>query len=339
VIRPATAGGANGLIMRKSLWLAALILVGSLPLAARAADAQAADAPAADAPAANSAPVAAAPEYTQTGADTCLKCHSEPAVTGIFRTKHAVGADARTPFAQEQCESCHGPGAEHSKKLHVGDPRPPMPLFAAGSKASVAKQNGTCLACHQSGHRIGWQGSVHQREDVACVSCHRLHAEHDPVTVVAEQPVVCYQCHQKVRADFEKFSAHPVRDGDMACTSCHAPHDALYPALLTRPTLNQTCYTCHAEKRGPFLWEHAPVAEDCSNCHTPHGSVNPALLLSRPPLLCQQCHSQADHPSMAATGAGLARGQASSFLLAGSCTNCHSQVHGSNAPSGADLNR
>ena len=114
---------------------------------------------------------------------------------------------------------------------------------------------------------------------------------------------------------------------------------ALYPALLTRPTLNQTCYTCHAEKRGPFLWEHAPVAEDCSNCHTPHGSVNPALLLSRPPLLCQQCHSQADHPSMAATGAGLARGQASSFLLAGSCTNCHSQVHGSNAPSGADLNR
>jgi len=113
VIRPATAGGANGLIMRKSLWLAALVVVGSLPLAARAADAPAADTPAADAPAVAAPPAAAVPEYTQTGADTCIKCHSEPAVMGIFKTKHAVGADARTPFAQEQCESCHGPGAEH----------------------------------------------------------------------------------------------------------------------------------------------------------------------------------------------------------------------------------
>ena len=39
--------------------------------------------------------------------------------------------------------------------------------------------------------------------------------------------------------------------------------------------LNDTCYDCHAEFRGPYLWEHAPVPEDCSNCHDPHGSNHP----------------------------------------------------------------
>ena len=214
-----------------------------------------------------------------------------------------------------------------------------MPRFAKGSPATAAQMNDTCLNCHQGSHLFGWQGSVHQREDVACVSCHKIHAEHDPVTVVAEQPAVCYQCHKKERADFEKFSAHPLRDGDMACSSCHAPHDSAFPALLIHATINQTCTSCHAAMRGPFLWEHPPVAEDCSNCHVPHGSVNPSLLVSRPPLLCQQCHAADDHPSFAFTGAGVAGHNPSGFLVGGSCLNCHSHVHGSNAPSGADLNR
>jgi DmsE family decaheme c-type cytochrome len=99
--------------------------------------------------------------------------------------------------------------------------------------------------------------------------------------------------------------------------------------------VNQTCFTCHADKRGPLLWEHAPVAEDCTLCHSSHGSVRTALLNKTPPLLCQQCHSVAGHPSVART----AGGGASIFLLAGSCTNCHSQVHGSNHPAGSKLMR
>jgi DmsE family decaheme c-type cytochrome len=78
--------------------------------------------------------------------------------------------------------------------------------------------------------------------------------------------------------------------------------------MLSKPTVNQTCYSCHAEKRGPVLWEHAPVAEDCALCHSPHGSVRQALLVKTPPLLCQQCHSAAGHPSVART-AGPAGGR------------------------------
>ena len=128
----------------------------------------------------------------------------------------------------------------------------------------------------------------------------------------------------------------------MGCSDCHSPHGSNTVAMLNKPTLNQTCFSCHADKRGPMLWEHAPVAEDCALCHTAHGSVRSALLTKSPPLLCQQCHAPADHPSVARTSQSLPGGTApggSVFLVAGGCTNCHSRVHGSNHPAGAKLMR
>ena len=109
------------------------------------------------------------------------------------------------------------------------------------------------------------------------------------------QIAVCFQCHAEKRAEIHKTSSHPLRDGVMTCSDCHNPHGSMGPTNLTKPTLNETCYTCHAEKRGPFLWEHAPASEDCGNCHTPHGSNHPALLTARVPQLCQSCHVAGFH--------------------------------------------
>ena len=285
--------------------------------------------------------------YTEKGADTCIKCHDEDSkfpVFSIFKTKHAQQADKRTPFAGLQCESCHGPGAEHAKKVRPDQKQGPIIAFGTTSKltadkmnpVSAEKQNKICLNCHQGDARIGWAGSKHEANNLACVSCHKIHVPRDPVLSKTTQPDVCYKCHKKERADFFKAYSHPVHAGLMTCSDCHKPHGSSSDHLLAKPTVNQTCYTCHAEKRGPFLWEHAPVAEDCTLCHTPHGSVYPALLTKSPPLLCQQCHSVAGHPAVARTGDALpgASSGPSGFLLAGSCTNCHSQVHGSNHPSG-----
>ena len=105
-------------------------------------------------------------------------------------------------------------------------------------------------------------------------------------------------------------------------------------ALARRATVNDTCLACHAELRGPFLWEHAPVVEDCGTCHVPHGSNQPALLARRAPQLCQGCHSSVGHRSFAQTPEDLAAGRAGAFLLANACLNCHFAVHGSNHPSG-----
>ena len=88
-----------------------------------------------------------------------------------------------------------------------------------------------------------------------------------------------------------------------------------------------------------LYWEHAPVTEDCSDCHEPHGSNHQGMLSLRGPMLCQSCHSQAGHPSVPYKDSALAGGSASQFLLGQNCLNCHSQVHGSNHPSGSKLMR
>ena len=280
---------------------------------------------------------ALASEYSENGADTCLGCHS---VEPFFKTKHARREDSRTPFAGLQCEACHGPGGKHVKGMSSGELVPITTTFGPKSKQTAAEQNKPCLGCHERDSRVAWKGSQHEGNDVACASCHQLHTARDRMLSAGGQAERCLTCHIRQRGDFYKASVHPVRYGTIRCSDCHNPHSSgVAGKLLAQSTLNQTCYSCHAEKRGPLLWEHAPVSEDCTLCHTPHGSVHSALLKKPPPLLCQQCHSAAGHPSLAYTPGGLPGGTPSGFLLAGGCINCHSRVHGSNHPSGAKLMR
>ena len=104
--------------------------------------------------------------------------------------------------------------------------------------------------------------------------------------------------------------------------------------MLKEHTVNNLCYTCHAEKRGPFLWDHPPVREDCMNCHSPHGSNNPKLLTARVHLLCQQCHIHMLPRHSTTAGKPL-----DIWSINRGCANCHAQVHGSNHPGGRTLTR
>jgi DmsE family decaheme c-type cytochrome len=149
------------------------------------------------------------------------------------------------------------------------------------------------------------------------------------------QPNVCYTCHKEERSEFFKSSHHPVREGQMACSECHNPHGDDGTGFMVQAVSREKCTACHAEKRGPFLWEHAPAAQDCTLCHLPHGSNQPALLKKRVPQLCQECHDPAGHPSVSYNGSKLP----SAFMQVKSCMNCHSAVHGSNHPSGSTLLR
>lgn len=320
----------------------ALLLLRALPAFAAAPPAAAAPTAAPTAAAAASTPAhQTPPAYSDKGADTCLTCHGDnPRVTSIFHTKHARPDDPRGPFGHGglQCEACHGPGGAHVDA--GGGPLAGMVDFGAKARTPAAKQNAQCLGCHQSNAAHDWGSSAHAANDVACASCHTLHAARDPVQSAATQIEVCTSCHQAQQSDLIKLSRHPLREGKMACTSCHSPHGSTATAQLVRNTVNETCTSCHAQYRGPFLWEHQPVTENCSNCHDAHGSAQPALLKLRPPFLCQTCHEGAGHPSIANTPQGLPGGASpSAFLLAGGCINCHSQIHGSNHPSGRDFMR
>jgi len=284
--------------------------------------------------------------YTEKGADTCLECHDDEtagySASTLFKGKHAHRSDAHAPFGPGglQCEACHGPGARHSAK--GSKKTATINSLKRDSFLGVEQRNQTCLACHENRSRGAWHVGAHERGGLACTDCHKMHAARgDTVMTKAGEAEVCFSCHKQQRADFQKASSHPVRQGKMACSDCHNAHGNANTAALVKPTLNQTCFSCHADKRGPLLFEHAPVAEDCGLCHTPHGSVRQAMLTKPTPMLCQQCHSAAGHPSVARNGSALpsAGGAGAMFVVAGSCTNCHSQVHGSNHPAGAKLMR
>ena len=287
---------------------------------------------------------AAAAEYSK-GVKHCMACHKEgrdkPAHE-IFMTKMGVSGDPDSPFADgnHDCEACHGPSKHHTRKQPDGSRLPPTITF--DEKNTVEAQNEVCLGCHNDGSRFHWPGSVHDVEGNACVDCHDLHTPNDPVLTLETQPEVCYQCHKQQRAQFLRQSRHPVQSstassshvGLMSCTDCHQPHGGPGPANLIRNTINEQCYDCHAEKRGPFLWEHAPVQEDCTNCHTPHGSNYENLLVGRQPYLCQQCHLANHHPSGVYSGTDVLPEGTDQRMLGKQCLNCHVQIHGSNHPGG-----
>jgi DmsE family decaheme c-type cytochrome len=284
----------------------------------------------------------APPEATYVGRALCAGCHQLEA-EHWDPTRHARLFDRpRTELEGRGCEACHGPGSRH-----VEDPFAPdgIVAFTRGSAASVERMNAMCLACHAGGGRLYWPGSVHERERLACSDCHNPMARQSVWGLEARAGVsqTCFTCHPQQRVEFRKRSHMPLLEGKISCADCHAPHGSPTDPLVRADTVNQLCTRCHADKRGPFLWEHAPVVESCLACHVPHGSNHPALLTSLPPFLCQQCHAQLagfSHPNDLLTAGNLAAGaRPDERLLNRGCINCHVQIHGSNHPSGARFHR
>jgi DmsE family decaheme c-type cytochrome len=285
------------------------------------------------------------------GDAACTRCHDETEarpVLAIYKTAHGVKADERTPG----CQSCHGPSEAHVRNATGASTRPPVDIDFGRGIAAARKIMETCLSCHQNGQRTHWDGSVHQRSDVPCTACHQVHTHSDRVLTRTAQPEVCFACHKTQRAQMLRISTHPVQAGEMACSDCHNPHGSIGPKLMVKASINDTCYTCHAERRGPFLWEHSPATEDCTNCHTPHGSNTTPLLKARTPWLCQECHTS-DHSGPMNSAANLPTADATTIdgrLPLGSraprtqmngrnCLGCHPMVHGSNHPAGARLSK
>ena len=272
------------------------------------------------------------------GADVCVACHEDKIQT-MEQSPHGQSSDPRAPFGQKDCETCHGAGMKHIES----EDRQCVVSLKGSYGENVAERNDICLSCHKDGDLTHWFSSIHEAEDMACVSCHTIHKP-NAVIERSTQAEVCYQCHKDIRAQTFRASSHPIREGKVICSDCHSPHSSTEQSSLKHFSINQNCYSCHAEKRGPFLWEHYPVSEDCTLCHRVHGSNHQALLNKPGPQLCQQCHATE------AAGGGrthISRFQDYSstdsrrarFSVGLNCANCHSKVHGSNHPSGAALQR
>ena len=267
------------------------------------------------------------------GAETCKECH-EKQYASYAKSIHSKKS-VKSPGAQDACETCHGPGAKHVEK---GGGRG-VDIFAFNKDVDPQKRSAKCLTCHDDTRQLtNWGLSKHKSEDIACNDCHSPHDQTEKL-LKEQQPTLCFNCHKDVRSQTSRQSHHPIKEGLIKCTDCHDVHGTFADNQLKADTVNELCFKCHAEKRGPFMFEHPPVEENCLNCHTPHGSNHSKLLVGNPPQLCQSCHDWSRHPGTPYNsftefpGTPPIGSAPSNKMYAHACLNCHSNIHGSNASS------
>ena len=261
------------------------------------------------------APATAADPETEPGAEVCAVCHEDLAAR-MRGTAHGLDAADRP-----SCETCHGDGSRH---VEEGDPE----LIRVPQGAAMSS---LCLDCHRGTDHDGTTGA-HGSVDVHCDSCHRVHPDspsHGRL-LVDDAAALCASCHPGQAASFERPFGHRLGRGGLECISCHNPHGAPGKRSLVEGRGGDgPCVSCHAEKRGPFVFTHVGgTTGDCTTCHEHHGSANPMQLTrSRVDQLCFECHS----PIAAGT---VGSQPPSSHDLRSpryrSCTTCHVAVHGSN---------
>jgi DmsE family decaheme c-type cytochrome len=254
------------------------------------------------------------------GSDTCKSCHEDLFKQGFERTPHF----STTLKGGHGCESCHGPGAAH---VEAGGDKTKIFTFKGKSASEISNR---CLGCHEYGEEhANFARSQHNLNQVSCIDCHSPHHAREPeFLLVNKQPQLCYGCHTEVKQDFSRPFRHRVDQGLVRCTDCHNQHGGfLTKQLRATAAQDQVCFKCHADKAGPFAFEHEPIkTEGCVACHQPHGSTNPRLLKrSQVNLLCLECHTFTQ--DAAVPGIPTFHNQSQKYQA---CTMCHVMIHGSN---------
>ncbi len=284
------------------------------------------------------------------GSETCGDCHDEllaafkPSIHGRLAPFEAVGM-------KKGCEACHGPGSVHAETSDPAD------ILTFSTKLNYAEKSEICLQCHTKHY---WRTSEHPLNGNACTDCHKVHNAKEEKLLAQAEPKLCYDCHQDIRMKTLYPSHHPIWEQErtgrkrMTCSDCHDVHGSPVKCLKTEERINDLCFRCHAGYQGPFIYEHAPVVESCCICHEPHGTVANNLLKQNEPFICLQCHEFHFHAGKTSTEGNLSSSAQEDVLRNSSkeepytgpfpaggyriafttkCTQCHSQIHGSDLPS------
>lgn len=144
----------------------------------------------------------------------CFRCHTTGSIS--LATDGAINWTE----AGVQCESCHGPGAEHLKK-------PTAATIVNPRRFSPAELNDYCGACHRTASDIAdWGLSWNSRHEPAFLSQSRCFEK------AAVSCLTCHDAHQSVNRSSKHY--------DDKCLSCHANTKHRTPTPVAA-----SCVSCH----------------------------------------------------------------------------------------------
>ena len=202
----------------------------------------------------------------------CYGCHTVNEVGNSYADAGVAGGynvEADSAYYDVQCESCHGPGADHPTAAAPG----PLAQIQVDLTANVEK---SCAGCHAGTHHPfveQWAQSRHSRATPDVVS------EHEP----GES---CMSCHEGrgaldawgIKNNYlerdEYFNAwNPATAIGTTCAVCHDPHSTANSAQLRFPVASRDenvnlCMQCHNRRSTP-----SAGGSRASTPHAPQGAM------------------------------------------------------------------
>ncbi|MBI2403754.1 MAG: hypothetical protein HYV20_13675 [Gemmatimonadetes bacterium] len=247
--------------------------------------------------------------------ESCNACHTVNERGNVVAVAAGYNAVQDSAYHDVQCESCHGPGAQH---LAGPEAIQPLASIAVGTDST----NG-CGECHQGSHTPyveEWSASPHGYGGTVSSSGVPLFVSNGP-----RDP--CKNCHEGRQALQINFGGlDPRLSGQtggergvyleantpgayqpITCAVCHDPHNAANEgqlrAPLGEPELNQVCVHCHrreghatggvATRRGPHGAQGLVVIDEDVGWIPPNWPYTERILPTHSadnPRLCAACH-------------------------------------------------
>ena len=206
---------------------------------------------------------------------------SSPSVRAATKTgtrpSRSTAHGAKNDASGSMCQACHGDATEHLK-----DPTKAKPanLFEHGH-GRPSRRRSASPATRAIGNLAFWESGKHALNDVDVRNCHSIHgkASSNPTDRTVHDDVPPEQGGHLRHVP----PAHPRGDLEAVASPDHRRQDQVLrlPQSARRDHAGDAeaaddqrpVHSCHADKRGPYVFNHPPVEENCATCHNPHGSV------------------------------------------------------------------